>query len=69
MVRFDPPLGSGVPVDAGVVVGSRVPPDFDSLIAKVIATGASREEARARLAYELRDFELVIGGGATNKSF
>jgi len=69
VVRFDPPLGAGVRVDAGVVVGSRVPPDFDSLIAKVIATGATREEARARLTYELRDFELVIGGGATNKSF
>jgi acetyl/propionyl-CoA carboxylase alpha subunit/acetyl-CoA carboxylase carboxyltransferase component len=67
--RFDPPLGAGVRVDTGVVVGSRVPPDFDSLIAKVIATGATRDEARARLAYELRDFELVIGGGATNKSF
>ncbi|MET0152115.1 MAG: biotin carboxylase N-terminal domain-containing protein [Candidatus Binatia bacterium] len=69
VARFDPPLGAGVRVDTGVVVGSRVPPDFDSLIAKVIATGATRDEARARLAYELRDFELVVAGGATNKSF
>jgi acetyl/propionyl-CoA carboxylase alpha subunit/acetyl-CoA carboxylase carboxyltransferase component len=69
VARFDPPLGAGVRVDTGVVAGSRVPPDFDSLIAKVIATGATRDEARARLAYELRDFELVVAGGATNKSF
>jgi len=69
VARFDPPLGAGVRVDTGVVAGSRVPPDFDSLIAKVIATGRTREEARARLVYELRDFELVIAAGATNKSF
>ncbi len=69
VARFDPPLGAGVRVDTGVVAGSLVPPDFDSLVAKVIATGATREEARARLAYELRDFELVVAGGATNKSF
>ena len=69
VARFNPPLGSGVRLDTGVVVGSRVPPDFDSLIAKVIVTGATREEARARLAAELRDFELVIEGGATNKGY
>jgi acetyl/propionyl-CoA carboxylase alpha subunit/acetyl-CoA carboxylase carboxyltransferase component len=69
VARFDPPLGAGVRIDTGVVAGSRVPPDFDSLIAKVIATGRTRDEARARLVYELRDFELVIAGGATNKSF
>ena len=43
--------------------------DFDSLIAKVIATGDTREEARARLAAALADFELVIEGGATNKGY
>jgi acetyl/propionyl-CoA carboxylase alpha subunit/acetyl-CoA carboxylase carboxyltransferase component len=69
VARFDPPLGAGVRVDTGVVAGSRVSADFDSLIAKVIATGRTREEARARLVYELRDFELVIAAGATNKSF
>src|SRR4029077_20359914 len=62
VVRVDPPLGRGVRVDTGVVVGSRVPPDFDSLIAKVIVSGDTREEVRARLIAELRDFELVIEG-------
>ncbi|HUI24459.1 MAG TPA: biotin carboxylase N-terminal domain-containing protein, partial [Candidatus Kryptonia bacterium] len=69
VARFDPPLGPGVRVDSGVVAGSVVPADFDSLIAKVIATGATRAEARARLAAALSDFELVIAGGATNKSY
>jgi acetyl/propionyl-CoA carboxylase alpha subunit/acetyl-CoA carboxylase carboxyltransferase component len=66
---FDPALGPRIRVDSGVVAGSRVPPDFDSLIAKVIATGATREEARARLVCGLRDFELVVAGGATNKGY
>ncbi|MBI1813853.1 MAG: ATP-grasp domain-containing protein [Deltaproteobacteria bacterium] len=69
VARFDPPLGPGVRVDSGVVAGSVVPPDFDSLIAKVIATGDTREEAVARLACALSDFELVIAGGATNKGY
>ena len=49
IARFDPALGPHVRVDTGVVAGSAVPAAFDSLIAKVIATGDTREEARARL--------------------
>ncbi len=69
IARFDPALGPRLRIDTGVVQGSRVPADFDSLIAKVIATGNTREEARARLVSALRDFDLVIEGGATNKSY
>jgi acetyl/propionyl-CoA carboxylase alpha subunit/acetyl-CoA carboxylase carboxyltransferase component len=69
IVRFDPALGPHVRVDTGVVVGSTVPPDFDSLIAKVMARGETREQARARLLAALRDFDLVIAGGATNKGY
>ncbi len=46
-----------------------MPAAFDSLIAKVIATGADRDEARARLASALDDFDLVVEGGATNKGW
>jgi acetyl/propionyl-CoA carboxylase alpha subunit len=67
--RFDPAFGPRLRIDTGVAPGSSVPADFDSLIAKVIASGDTREEARARLACALRDFDLVIEGGATNKSF
>jgi len=69
IARFDPPLGPRLRVDAGVVAGSNVPAAFDSLVAKVIATGDTREEARARLVAALRDFELVIEGGAANRGF
>jgi len=69
IVCFNPTVGSGVRVDAGVVLGTTVPPDFDSLIAKVIATGDTRAEAIARLECALRDFELVVEGGATNKGY
>jgi acetyl/propionyl-CoA carboxylase alpha subunit/acetyl-CoA carboxylase carboxyltransferase component len=69
IVRFDPPLGPRMRVDSGVVAGCSVPAAFDSLIAKVIASGDTREEARARLVAALRDFELVIEGGATNRGF
>jgi acetyl/propionyl-CoA carboxylase alpha subunit/acetyl-CoA carboxylase carboxyltransferase component len=69
IARFDPALGPRVRVDSGVAVGTTVPPDFDSLIAKVIATGATREEARARLSCALQDFELVVQGGASNKGY
>ena len=69
IVVFDPALGPGLRLDSGVSVGTRIPADFDSLIAKVIATGGSREAARARLVCALRDFELVVQGGATNKGY
>ncbi|MGH7337034.1 MAG: biotin/lipoyl-containing protein, partial [Myxococcota bacterium] len=53
----------------GVSAGCDVPPDFDSLIAKVIGIGDTRDAARARLAAALADFELVVEGGASNKGY
>jgi acetyl/propionyl-CoA carboxylase alpha subunit/acetyl-CoA carboxylase carboxyltransferase component len=69
IARFDPALGPGLRVDTGVAVGSTVPAAFDSLVAKLIAVGATREEARARLAAALDDTELVIEGGASNQGW
>jgi acetyl/propionyl-CoA carboxylase alpha subunit/acetyl-CoA carboxylase carboxyltransferase component len=69
IARFDPAFGPRLRIDTGVAPESSVPADFDSLIAKVIASGDTREEARARLVCALRDFDLVIEGGSTNKSF
>jgi len=69
VVRFDPGLGPRVRVDSGVAAGTRVPAEFDSLVAKVIASGDTRDEARARLVSALRDFEVVIEGGATNRGY
>lgn len=67
VARFEPALGPRLRIDAGVATGTPIPAEFDSLVAKVIATGDTREEARARLACALRDMELVVAGGATNK--
>jgi len=69
IARFDPALGPRIRLDTGVASGSQVPAAFDSLVAKVITTGTTREEARARLAAALADFDLVIEGGATNKGW
>ena len=63
------PTGPGVRVDTGVAAGDLIPPQFDSMIAKVIAWGRDRAEARARLARALRQTAAVIDGGTTNKSF
>ncbi|MDF3310092.1 biotin carboxylase N-terminal domain-containing protein [Rhodococcus sp. T2V] len=61
------PTGPGIRVDAGYTAGTEVTPHFDSLLAKVCAFGATREEARARALAACREF--VIEGLVTNKPF
>jgi acetyl/propionyl-CoA carboxylase alpha subunit/acetyl-CoA carboxylase carboxyltransferase component len=63
------PAGPGIRVDTGVSAGDVIPPQFDSMIAKVIAWGRDRSEARARLSRALRQTTAVIKGGTTNKGF
>ena len=63
------PSGPGIRVDTGVATGDVIPPQFDSMIAKVIAWGRDRAEARARLSRALRQTAAVIDGGTTNKAF
>ena len=63
------PAGPGIRVDTGVAPGDVIPPQFDSMIAKVIAWGRDRAEARARLSRALRQTTTVISGGTTNKAF
>ncbi|MDQ7777636.1 acetyl/propionyl/methylcrotonyl-CoA carboxylase subunit alpha [Paracoccus aminovorans] len=53
---FDAPSGPGIRLDSGVAQGSVVPGSFDSLMAKLIVTGATRAEALARAARALREF-------------
>ncbi|MGA4506818.1 carboxyl transferase domain-containing protein [Propionibacteriaceae bacterium G1746] len=69
IARLELPAGPGVRVDTGVAEGDTIPADFDSMIAKVIAYGADRTEALARLRRALLETTVVIEGGATNKSF
>src|SRR6202051_1439034 len=63
------PLGSGIRVDTGIAQGDVIPPDYDSMVAMVIAWGSDRNEALARLRNALRETTVVIDGGTTNKSF
>ncbi|KZF12099.1 fused acetyl/propionyl-CoA carboxylase subuit alpha/methylmalonyl-CoA decarboxylase subunit alpha, partial [Rhodococcus sp. EPR-157] len=63
------PLGSGIRVDTGIAQGDVIPPDYDSMVAKVIAWGRDRDEAFARLRNALRETTVVIDGGTTTKSF
>src|SRR5689334_16474256 len=55
IVRLALPSGPGVRVDTGVAEGDTIPPDFDSMIAKIIAVGRTREEALARLRRAMRE--------------
>ncbi|NMN93979.1 biotin carboxylase N-terminal domain-containing protein [Antrihabitans stalactiti] len=63
------PLGSGLRVDTGIAQGDVIPPDYDSMVAKVIAWGKDRSEALARLRTALRETTVVLDGGTTTKSF
>jgi acetyl-CoA/propionyl-CoA/long-chain acyl-CoA carboxylase, biotin carboxylase, biotin carboxyl carrier protein len=58
-----PPSGPGIRLDAGYGPGMTVPQAFDSLIAKLIVTGASRDQALARARRALAEFE--VGGMPT----
>jgi acetyl/propionyl-CoA carboxylase alpha subunit/acetyl-CoA carboxylase carboxyltransferase component len=69
IVLFQQPGGPGIRIDTGFVEGDRVAPEFDSMLAKVIASGSNREEAMARLGRALREMRLALRGGTSNKGF
>jgi len=57
LTAWNPPAGPGVRVDAGYVTGMTVPQMYDSLIAKLIVTGADRPQALARARRALAEFD------------
>ncbi len=61
------PGGPGIRVDSHVYAGYRIPPNYDSLIAKIIAWAPTRQEAIARMERALR--ETVIEGVKTTVPF
>ncbi|MDI5970129.1 biotin carboxylase N-terminal domain-containing protein [Streptomyces sp. SL13] len=67
VTRFDAPTGPGVRLDAGVEAGSVIGPAWDSLLAKLIVTGATRAQALQRAARALREF--TVEGMATAVPF
>ncbi|MGH9197973.1 MAG: biotin/lipoyl-containing protein, partial [Acidimicrobiia bacterium] len=52
------PSGPGIRVDSGVIPGSQIPQAYDSLIAKLICYGSSREEATNRTLRALDEFTI-----------
>ena len=65
--RWVAPVGSYVRVDSACFAGATVPPHYDSIVAKVIALGADRPEAIARLVHALA--HLRVEGVQTTASF
>jgi acetyl-CoA carboxylase biotin carboxylase subunit len=64
ITSYHPPGGPGIRVDSHVYQGYSVPPYYDSMVGKVIAYGASREQAIARMRIALS--EMVVEGIQTN---
>ncbi|WP_406474063.1 acetyl/propionyl/methylcrotonyl-CoA carboxylase subunit alpha [Streptomyces sp. NBC_01615] len=58
VTAFAPPSGPGVRLDAGVESGSVIGPAWDSLLAKLIVTGATRAQALQRAARALEEFQV-----------
>jgi len=67
--RFRILVGPGVRIDTGVAEGDTIAPEFDSMIAKIIAYGRNRKEALSRLQRALSESVVVIKGGTSNKAF
>lgn len=64
VINYHAPGGNGVRVDSHLYSGYSVPPHYDSLIAKVIATGDTRDEALTKMRIALE--EMVVHGIHTN---
>ncbi len=64
---WQPYQGDGIRIDSGIETGGEVSPFYDPMIAKVIAYGQTREEARTKLIKALE--ETAIFGVKTNRAF
>jgi acetyl-CoA carboxylase biotin carboxylase subunit len=64
IVAYHAPGGNGVRVDSHIYNGYRVPPNYDSLIGKIITYGRDRDSALSRMRNALD--EMVIDGIKTN---
>jgi len=65
--RYEPPSSIGVRIDSGLVVGSEIPTYYDSLFAKVIVWGDTRETVVERMKRALK--EMRVEGIETNIPF
>jgi acetyl-CoA carboxylase biotin carboxylase subunit len=67
LLLYREPKMPGIRIDSGVEEGSEIPVHYDPLVAKVIATATTRDEAIARLSCALREFPIL--GVQTNIPF
>ncbi len=67
ILAWDIPERDGIRIDTGIQTGGVVSPHYDPMLAKVIAYGEDRDEARRRLASALQD--MVLLGLSNNKLF
>lgn len=67
VLKLDWPHRPWLRIDSGIVEGATVTTDYDPLLAKIIAWGADREQARRRLIAALREMTLL--GVVTNQPF
>ena len=67
IIGLNLPGGNGIRVDTAVYEGYTIPPNYDSMIAKIIVHGSNRNEAIAKMKRALE--ELVIEGVDTNRDF
>ena len=67
VLHWNVPAGEGVRIDHGLVAQPEIPPYYDSMIAKVIAYGADREQARGRLLRALAGSAVL--GLRTNRDY
>ncbi|MFI0353766.1 acetyl/propionyl/methylcrotonyl-CoA carboxylase subunit alpha [Actinomadura sp. 9N407] len=59
LTTWQPPSGPGVRLDSGCVEGQTIPQAFDSMIAKLVVTGATRRQAVERSRRALAEFEVA----------
>ena len=64
---WQPATGDGVRVDHGIIAGQQITPYYDPMVAKLIARGRNRDEARRRLIRALE--QTVLLGVVHNKQF
>ena len=64
---WSPPTGTGIRVDSGICSGQQISPFYDPMVAKIIASGPTREIARLRLIEALK--ETVLFGTRHNRDF
>jgi geranyl-CoA carboxylase alpha subunit len=64
---WSPPCGAGIRVDSGICSGQQISPFYDPMVAKIIASGPTRDIARLRLVEALK--ETVLFGTRHNRDF